>query len=277
MIPIIYAGNSGIFDGILISVLSVIENTSSPVDIYLFTMDLTEQDERFKPLSEKQAKYLDSICKAKNCLSSVRLIDVKDMYTSSLLNSPNATTSYTPYTLLRLFADRIESLPDKVIYLDADTIVAKDINELYSIDISDYELAGALDYYGKWFLGARYINAGVLLLNLDNIRKSGLFPKCIKLLNAKKVFLPDQTALNRLANTKLIIDTKFNEQKHFRDETVIQHFAKTIIWLPYFHTRNIKPWHTDKVKAELTHKYDYILDAYEKCKEDYIKEFSNEK
>lgn len=277
MIPIIYAGNYGIFDGILISALSVIESSSEPVSIYLFTMDLTEQNERFLPFTKNQADYIDKLCKEKNPESSATLVDIGELYKATLLNSPNAVTSYTPYTFLRLFADKIDFLPSKVIYLDADTIVARDIKELYDIDLGDNELAGSLDYYGKWFLGARYINAGVLLLNLDRIRETGLFEKSIKLLNEKKVFLPDQTALNRLAVGKMIIDTKFNEQKHFKDETVVQHFAKTIVWFPYFHTRNIKPWHTDKV-PELTHKYDSIIELFKERKEAYkeFKEVANE-
>jgi len=268
MVPIIYAGNFGIFDGILISLLSLVESTDKPLSVYLFTMDLTERNEKFKPLTCEQAQFLEKICKKKNPISSVSIVDVGPLYKEALIDSPNGVTSYTPFTFLRLFADKIPSLPSKVLYLDADTIVAKDIWELYSVDVDNYEFAGALDHYGKWFLGRTYINAGVLLLNLDRIRQTGLFEKCIELLNRKKVFLPDQTALNRLATDKLIIDTKFNEQKHYRDETVIQHFAKTIKWLPFFHTQNIKPWHTELVKEKLTHKYDRILDLYKKKKEE---------
>lgn len=269
MIPIIYAGNYGIFDGILISLLSAVEGTDEALSVYLFTMDLTEKNEKFKPLTREQAQFLDGMCKRKNPLSSVTLVDVGPLYMEALIDSPNGVTSYTPYTFLRLFADKIPCLPSKIIYLDADTIVAKDISELYSIEMGNCEFAGALDYYGKWFLGARYINAGVLLLNLDRIRETKLFERSIALLNEKKVFLPDQTALNRLAEDKLIIDTKFNEQKHYREDTVIQHFAKTIKWLPFFHTQNIKPWHTELVKEKLTHKYDRILDLYIETKNEY--------
>jgi lipopolysaccharide biosynthesis glycosyltransferase len=269
MIPIIYAGNYGIFEGILISLLSAVENTESPVDVYLFTMDLTEQNEKFKPLTKEQADFLDKMCKEKNPMSRVQITDVGTLYKESLMNSPNAVTSYTPYTFLRLLADKIDYLPSKIIYLDADTLVARDIKELYDIDVSSYEFAGALDYYGHYFIDPHYINAGVLLFNLDVIKETKLFEKCIDLLNEKKVFLPDQTALNKYAKAKLIIDTKFNEQKHFCDETVVQHFAKTIKWLPVFHTENIKPWHKDEVKSKLTHKYDKILDMATKKMEEY--------
>ncbi len=269
MIPIIYAGNYGIFEGILISILSVIENTEIPVDVYLFTMDLTEQNESYKPLTREQAEFLDSMCKEKNPKSRVQITDVGKLYKGSLLNSPNALTSYTPYTFLRLFADQIDYIPSKILYLDADTVVARDLRELYDIDVTEYEFAGALDYYGRRFIDPYYVNAGVLLFNLDKIKETKLFKKCIALLNEKRVFLPDQTALNKYAKSKLIINTKFNEQKHFCDETVVQHFAKTIKWLPIFHTENIKPWHKDAVKSKLTHKYDKILDLAGKKMEEY--------
>ncbi len=276
MLPIIYSGNKGIFDGVLISLLSVIENTSDTVNVYIFTMDLTEKNEKFLPITPYQCKYLDTMCKEKNPDSFVKLVDVGEYYKESMLNSPNTKTSYTPYTFLRLFADRIDALPDKVLYLDADTVCAKDISILMETDISDYEFAGCLDYYGKRFIAPNYINAGVLLFNLKKIKETGLFRKCLEMLKDKKVFLPDQTALNMMAEKKLVIDGIFNEQKHYKeDNTVIQHFAKTIKWLPFFHTKNIKPWHVDKVKAELTNKYNHILDIYEQRKKD-IKENINE-
>ena len=115
-------------------------------------------------------------------------------------------------------------------------------------------------------MGYHYINTGVLLLNLDKIRKTELFEKCIKMLNKRRIFLPDQTALNRKSKYKKILERKYNEQKSYlRDDTVIQHFSKTIIWypfFPFFYTKNIKPWQCELVKSELTRKYDDILDEY---------------
>ena len=273
MIPIIYAGNKGAFDGIMISVLSLAKHSSQALDIYILTMDLTEQKDVFLPMTEKHRNFLEAICKEQNEESRVTLLDVGELYKSTLINSPNAQTSYTPYTFLRLFIDKL-NLPDKVLYLDADTVINGDIVPLYNTDISEYEFGGVLDYYGKVFMGRKYVNAGVLLLNLEKIRETSLFERVIEILNKKKVFLPDQTALNKLVGKKLILQRKYNEQKHFRDDTVIQHFTKTIIWLPFFHTRNIKPWHVDDVKKRLTHKYDDILNLYLEKKSQFEKEMT---
>ena len=40
--------------------------------------------------------------------------------------------------------DEIPSLPNKLLYLDADTVCYKDLSELYNIDISDYEVQNIL-------------------------------------------------------------------------------------------------------------------------------------
>ena len=87
-----------------------------------------------------------------------------------MANSPNAETGYTPYCFLRLFADLIPEIPEKILYLDTDTLIADDISELYAADISEYELGAVLDYYGHRFMGYHYFNSGVLLLNMKNIR-----------------------------------------------------------------------------------------------------------
>jgi len=103
-----------------------------------------------------------------------------------------------------------------------------------------------------------------MLLNLDNIRKSGLFKKTLKLCSRKKIFLADQTALNKLSKKKLIIDRKFNEQKEIREDTVVRHFSKTIKFFPYIHTQNIKPWQVDKVKNVLKiDEIDEVLEEYQ--------------
>lgn len=272
MINLMYAGNDGVFSGLLISAISASHAVKEPLSVYILTMDLTEQNPKFTPITERHRAFLEKIYKNANAESKVTLIDAGKYYKPVMKNSPNAQTSYTPYTFLRLFADKMPEIPDKILYLDTDTLIAKDISELYDTDIEGIELAAALDYYGKIFMGYHYFNAGVLLLNMKEIRKSGLFERTERLCAEKKLFLPDQTALNRLVKKKKLLRGKYNEQKHYPEDTVIQHFAKTIIWLPYFHTRNIKPWQTELVSQVLTHKYDALLSEYREKLDDYKKQ-----
>lgn len=254
-----YAGNDKMFDGILISALSTIKHNKCPFHVYILTMKY----EDFSPFSESQRAFIEKIYQSANKKSKVFIIDVKEHFLKHLSNSANAKTDYTPYSFLRLFADRLD-LPEKVLYLDTDTVVNGDLSELFNTDLKGFEYGAVLDYYGKYFMGYHYINSGVMLLNLPEIRKTGLFEKAVKLCAEKRLFLPDQTAIHRLTTNKLILPRKFNEQKDYNsDDTVIQHFTKTILWLPYFHTRNIKPWNTALVKEFLTDKYNDILNEYE--------------
>lgn len=273
-IAVVYAGNEGVFDGILISLLSLSEHTKSPVHAYILTMTLTEQNEKFTPITQRQRAFLENTLRDANRESRVTLLDVTDLYRETLLHSPNALSDYTPYALLRLLLDRLP-VPDKLLYLDADTVVAGDITPLWETDIRDCEFAAALDHYGKIFLGYHYINTGVMLLNLPQIRTTRLFARCIDRLNRRRIFLPDQTAMNRGVKRKKLLPGKYNEQKRDHADTVIRHFSKTIIWhpfFPFFYTKNIKPWQVDRVKNEVTNRYNDTLDRYLILKSQFEKE-----
>lgn len=262
MITLMYAGNYKVFDGLVISALSAVNHVSEPLDVILLTMDYSGRNPDYLPLTERHRAALEEIYRRANAASRVRIIDTGTLYREVMEDSPNAETSYTPYTFLRLFADRIPEIPDKVLYLDTDTVICRDILPLWNTDISEYELGAVPDYYGRIFMGHNYFNAGVLLLNMREIRRTGLFGRAARMCAERKIFLPDQTALNRLVKKKLLLPVRYNEQKHYPDDTVIQHFAKTILWFPCFHTRNIKPWQTELVSSVLTHKYDALLSDY---------------
>lgn len=276
-IPILYAGNVRVFDGMVISLLSVVKHCRAPLDVWILTMDLRDIDPAYAPVTEAQRAYLEEICRAKNAESSVRLYDAEKHYRETLLHAPNQNTQYTPYTFLRLYADRIPDLPDRVIYLDTDTVAMGDVSELLAVRMNGAELAGVRDRYGYHFFGINYLNAGVLLLNLARIRETGLFAKCLDLCGHKKVFLPDQTALNRLAKKKKVLPRRFNEQKNIRKDTVIRHFSMIIRWIP-FRTQNIKPWNVEGVRSVLrVTEIDDILNDYLSRKPDFPSEISSEK
>ena len=271
MINLLYCGNAKVFDGMLISILSIIHHTISEIHVYVMTLDLQTIDERYVPINQKQITYLENIIREKNQKSYIKLIDITNLFKKDMLNSPNIRTSYTPYTLVRLYADVVMEIPDRILYLDTDTIANGNIEPIFNIDISDYELAGVIDYLGKWFIDIHYINAGILYLNIKKIRETGLFLEARKMCSEKKMWFPDQTALNKLVKKKMYLPAKYNEQRKFRNDTIIQHFCKSIRWLPYFHTVNIKPWEVDKVhKIYKITAYDIVLDEYcirKKCEE----------
>jgi lipopolysaccharide biosynthesis glycosyltransferase len=266
---ILMCGNENVFRGVLLTVLSVIEYTDRPIELYIGTMDLTDVDGRYRPITEDMTELLRSVIKEKNPISEVHLIDFGESFRRELIHSKNLTSSYTPYAMIRLFADELyPSVGDKLLYFDTDVMARGNIEELYDTDLGDYHLAGVRDYFGKIFFGPRYLNSGVFLFNMKAMVDDGVFKKCRVLCNDKKMLLFDQHALNKYAKRKLILNRRYNEQRKTSDKTLIRHFAMTIRWLPYFRTENIKPWDRELVRGKLKdYSYEEIYKKYDRIKE----------
>lgn len=264
MIPICYSANRRIFHGIVLSVLSVLKYTKENVFIYLLTMDLTCIDERFKPITAEQTRVLNNIVQEYNPDNRVILLDCTKEFISEFGNSKNLKTGYTPYTIARLLLDKMY-IPEKLIYIDVDTMCCSDIKQLYDIDVTGHELAMVLDKVGHIWVRPHYCNAGVLLLNMPEIKKTGLFVKARKLVNKRKLFMPDQSAINFNAKSKLILPYKFNEQRKIKPDTVIKHFCKGFKWYgPFFRLYNYKQWDRGQVHDKLgIHDFDDIYEIYD--------------
>ena len=91
---------------------------------------------------------------------------------------------------------------DRIIYLDNDILVFKDLLELYQTSFNGNYVLGSLDMTSNSldYLGIksdRYINAGVLLINLDKIRKDNKHIGIIKMaLFHRNLRSHDQTVIN---------------------------------------------------------------------------------
>lgn len=263
---LLYCGNCAVFDGILTSALSVVCRLDAPrpITVYIYTMDLTRRDPAYMPLTDAQAKTIETALRAHNPDTTVKRIDVTNLYETHLKENANEGCYCSPYTLLRLLAD-LTDMPDKLLYLDADVMACKDISALYDIDISDYEYAGAPDHYGKFLIHPHYINAGVLLFNMVRCRETQLFARARALIREKKLPFADQSALARASTKKKCISQRFNDQKFLYPDTVIRHFSKRLFYTPYPHTENIKQWHIEKVRKRFHYtQFDDIYEEYEK-------------
>lgn len=263
MINLMFCGNKKIFDGLIIATLSIIKHTKEPLHIFILTADLHELNKDFLPIDEEERLKLESILKSANEKNKVTLVDVTKNYKDEMLVGANMDTDYTPYIFLRLFADEVKELPDKVLYLDADIVVYDNLKNLYDTDISKYDFAASKDYLGKWFIDYRYLNSGVLLMNLKKMRDEGLLAKCREMCVKQKMLLPDQTALNLICKQKLYLPRKYNEQKERKEDTVIRHFSMTIKFFPKFKKVNIKPWHIDKIHdVYKINDFDDVIEKY---------------
>lgn len=265
MINILYCGNSYVFDGVLTSMLSIFKRstTKESFNFIIFTMDVSYIKPAYTKIDDEMIQFLDKVAKEYNPENSVRSYDVTDYYMNEFKGSPNENPYCSPYTLIRLFADKIDIIPDKLLYLDCDIMFNRDIELLYNFDISDYEYAAANDHYGKFLINPRYINAGVILFNMAKCRETGLFEKARGWIKKKHLPFADQSAIIRSTTKFLLLPQYFNNQRTMNKKTVIRHFTKRLYYLPYPHTDNIKQWHIYKVHKVLKYnQFDDILNEY---------------
>ena len=204
------------------------------------------------------------------------LIDVTDIYRAEFDGCPNEGAYCSPYTLIRLFADLVPDMPDKLLYLDADVLFNRDVHLLYDIDVGGYEYAAVRDHYGKYLVWPNYINAGVLLFNLPYMRQTCLLQKARALLKTKKLPFADQSALWRTTTRKKLLPQKFNDQKFLhKKSTVVRHFSRRLFYLPYPHVANIKQWQVSEIhKAFGYYCFDDVLYEYIYLKKKYDLEIS---
>lgn len=263
MINLMFCGNSKVFDGMIISLLSIVKYTNEPLNVFVLTMDLRNVDENYAPIEEKHIEILENIIKEKNGESKITLIDTTDLIKKDVLSSVNKKTHYTPYIFIRLFSDKIKELPDKILYLDCDIVCYKDIKEIFDIDIEEYDIGVVRDYIGRKVISKKYINSGVLLINLKKVREDGSFEKARNIAKKRVMAMPDQTAIYKACTKKLYLPDKYNEQKQRKEDTVIRHFSMTIKMLPYFRLVNIKPWNIDRMHNEYKiYDYEDIIEKY---------------
>lgn len=264
IINILYSGDKGIERGVLLSVLSIARLTGRELHIYVLTMGYRE----YLPVSAQCVERARSMAREANQSSTVTLIDASSHF-ARYFPEKNMRTRFTPGCMLRLFAD-LEDLPDKLLYLDSD-VVCRDgagLEALYDTDVEDWEYAAVLDHYGSWFFRQNpfrrdYVNSGVLLLNMRRIRQTGLFEQCRTLCRTKKMFLPDQSALNRLVQRKKLLPRKYNEQRRLRSDTVLQHFTTFFRFFPVIRYVTVKPWEQEKVHKVLKlREYDDLFREY---------------
>lgn len=213
VIPIVLAANNSYGCALIVTLQSLIRHVRKDrlLDIYVFYTNLS-------------AFYLDILESMTNERICITCVDIAsnvqkshfDKYTGSMLSHLSVETYY------RLLIPQYISRYDKILYLDSDLIIKKDIAELYDIDLQDNLLAGVVDIllpneaqerlsWGYDPLG--HINAGVLLINLKQWQQEDKHKACMKTLAAynSKLSLADQDILNIVGQNRILyLDYKWN-------------------------------------------------------------------
>lgn len=182
----VYCGTRNIYSDISLSLKSLLIN--SDVDtVYL----LIEDDEFPEPVPD-----------------CVKVINVSGQ-TIFPKDGPNYENSWTYMVLMRAALTKI--LPkdiDKVLSLDADTVVDMDVSDLWDIDLEDYYYAGAYET-AKTNVAtpghprSPYINFGVVLINLKQLRKDKKDDEIINTLNTYKYPANEQDCINELCRLRI--------------------------------------------------------------------------
>lgn len=124
---------------------------------------------------------------------------------------------------------------DRVLFLDADTLVTGNLDEFYHQDLEGYYLAAVHDYgmiawmkmgqqikiddettitakeyfdsYRKWNSEEMksYFNSGMLLMNLKEMRKDNIEEKMLESIRTEKFAFPDQDCINYACHNKVKI------------------------------------------------------------------------
>ena len=126
---------------------------------------------------------------------------------------------------------------DKVIYMDGDTIVLKDLRELYDIDVSQVYAAVAKDGIFYRFpkemaeigLDKRgfYFNSGVMLYNLKKQREDNIVKELETYVKTHEDFFGDQDVLNVVFGDKLkLMSYRYNCISTFFEEDDLNFLSK---------------------------------------------------
>lgn len=129
-------------------------------------------------------------------------------------------------------------LPESVercLYLDPDIYINQSLLPLYTTDIEDSYIAAAghlhgfWDWFNKMRLDVkeheRYLNSGVMLMNLSAIRRDFTFGKILECLeeNEQRLILGDQDMVNILFGRNAIV---IDEKKYNLDERAYSYHSK---------------------------------------------------
>ncbi|MED5098988.1 glycosyltransferase [Niallia circulans] len=157
----------------------------------------------------------------------------------------------TEAAYLRLLIPKIvnEKKVEKIIYLDSDIIVNKDIKKLWDVDISNHSIAAVetLNFNRhndlNMIKGAKYFNSGVLCINLIKWRKENLTDRIIKFINenSTKVIYHDQDGMNAiLYNDWIELDSSWNLTSQL---LYLGKYSKAELPHIIHYTEASKPWH----------------------------------
>ena len=276
-IPIFFAVDDGYIPFLAVTLQSLVENSSSSNQYSIKILHTNVNEENKRKISKYQRENIDIEFVNLNC------------YVEKVKDKLFTRDYYTNTTYFRLFIPELYPQYEKALYLDSDTVVLADIAELYNTDIGENLVAAAQegviqnikvyqDYVEKVVGVAsykRFFNAGVLLMNLNELRRFQFQEKILYLLSTVKYsVIQDEDYLNRMCKGRVkFVDSTWNKMPIDIDNVKIEDIK--LIHFNYVY----KPWHFDNVLYgeifwEYAQKTEFINDI-KFIKENYTEEKKN--
>lgn len=245
---------------LVVDLYSLLECTKNIKKIYL----LLETD------NVDNVKYLREIINKYEV--NIEVINLKPFLDKNISDScENVQNEFGYFALARLLLPDI--IPeDKILYIDTDAIVRKDISPVWDCyDVSDYYVAGVKDYgvlmednYYTLGINGKYINSGFVIFNLKRIREEKIKDRWFELINTKKLKYPDQDALNLVCQyNELYIPSMYNSCECYGDRVTLEIINRELIKV-YHYTGPKEQWVTDRFHSEEWY------DAYEKFYTEFV-------
>ena len=181
------------------SICSLCENNRAVKDIRIYVLSLGISEENKKELDRFIHTYEQG-----DHRRELTVIEIENM--ESYFDFDFQIEGWNPIVLARLLLDRfLPASVHRVLYLDGDTIVRRELSKLFETEMGDSAIGAAIEptcsHKRKEALGLKgrpYYNAGVLLIDLDNWREQDTGKKMIEYYRERngKLFANDQDAIN---------------------------------------------------------------------------------
>lgn len=242
-IPIFFSTDDNYIPYLDVAISSLVENASNEYQYRIIVLHTSlEKSNVNKILRNERAGVKIDFVDISHDLERIKA-RLKDVYHFSIV------------TYYRLFIASLFPKYDKVIYLDCDIVVLGDISKLYNLELGRNILAAAPEIfvrgtqefriYAERALGLdpdQYVNAGVLLLNLAEYRKSRIEERFVEIISKYDFDLldPDQAYLNYLCGGRIhALPSSWNKEPlpHVGEE------EKNIVHYALYK----KPWQYDDV------------------------------
>ena len=136
--------------------------------------------------------------------------------------------------MVRTALTKVFSDLDTVLSIDCDTIVDRDISELWEIPLDGYYFAAVKEPYLSEQFESLYTNVGVTMMNLKKMRDDGKDDELIEALNTRYFLYVCQDAMNQYCQGNILeLPSDYNvcQFTAHTDNPKIRHFAgERVVW-----------------------------------------------